>query len=123
LPEVGDRTIDQFYVAVGKKIRTVRNEAGLSQTVLARQIGFNRSSIANLEAGRQRIALHLFALIAQALDTEPATLLPDMRLLEDASPAAIDNLNRHLAGTSETTQDFVRGTVAQVTSKSHREGN
>ena len=116
MPEVDDRTIDRFYGAAGKKIRAARQEAGLSQTTLARLIGFNRSSVANLEAGRQRIALHLFFLIAQALQAEPAELLPDMQILQLASPAVIDDLNKELADRSETTQDFVLGTVAQAAS-------
>jgi transcriptional regulator with XRE-family HTH domain len=120
LPEVGDNQIDMFYIAVGKKVRTTRNDAGLSQTMLAQRIGFTRSSVANLEAGRQRIALHLFVLIAQALGTEPATLLPESTILEHAGPVAPDKLREHLAGTPETTQDFVRRAVAQVTPSSLR---
>ncbi len=123
MPEADDSRIDLFYVAVGKSIRAARTEAGVSQTTLARQIGFNRSSIANLEAGRQRIALHLFFLIAEALDIQPAALLPNMQLLEKVDSATIENLGKHLAGTSEATQDFVRGTIARVTSRPNRRGN
>jgi len=123
LLEADDSRIDLFYVAVGKNIRTARVNAGVSQMMLARQIGFNRSSIANLEAGRQRIALHLFFLIAEALDIQPADLLPNMQLLEKADSATIENLSKHLVGTSETTQDFVRGTIARVTSRPNRRGN
>jgi transcriptional regulator with XRE-family HTH domain len=122
LPEVGDTKVDLFYGAVGKKIRAARINAGLSQTVLARLIGFNRSSVANLEAGRQRIALHLFALIAEALRIDPAMLMPDIHLLDDADMSTIENLNKHLVGTSETTQNFVRGAIAQVTSTQRGEG-
>ena len=121
--EVDDSRIGLFYVAVGRKVKSVRIEAGISQTLLAQKIGFNRSSIANLEAGRQRIALHLFFLIAEALGTPPAKLLPDIQLMEEAGSIAIENLNSHLVGTSETTQDFVRGTIARVTTRPLREGN
>ncbi len=104
----------EFYVAVGKNIRAARLKSGLSQTMLAQRIGFTRASIANLEGGRQRIALHLFALIALALDVEPVELLPDTKILQISDKLGRDNLHRHLAGTSETTQDFVLRAVAQV---------
>lgn len=116
MPDVGDSKVDQFYVAIGKKIRWARNNAGMSQTTLARMIGFNRSSVANLEAGRQRIALHLFALIAEALNADPAALLPDVHLLS-VGTSTLENLNEHLVGTSEKTQDFVRETIAMAPSK------
>jgi transcriptional regulator with XRE-family HTH domain len=115
LPKANDSKIDLFYVGVGKNIRDTRLAAGVSQTALAQQIGFNRSSIANLEAGRQRIALHLFFLIAEALDTQPSNLLPNMPLLEDADSATIENLSRHLVDALDTSQDFVRGTIAKAT--------
>jgi transcriptional regulator with XRE-family HTH domain len=121
LPEVGDNRIDSFYAAVGKKVRTARSEVGLSQTALADRIGFKRASIANLEAGRQRIALHLFVLIAQALGMEPASLLPDISILDHTSLIAMEDLNEQLIGAPESTQEFVRGTVAQVSPESIRE--
>jgi ribosomal protein S8E len=46
-----------------------------------------------------------------------------MQLLEKVDSATIENLGKHLAGTSEATQDFVRGTIARVTSRPNRRGN
>lgn len=122
MPDAGDTRTDLFYAAVGQKIKTARVNAGMSQTALAKIVGFNRSSIANLEAGRQRIALHLFVLIAEALSSGPATLLPDIAILDGVAVSTIENLAEHLAGTPETTQDFVRGAIAQVRAEQRREG-
>lgn len=113
LPEVDDSKLDQFYVDMGKKIRAARDNAEMSQSKLARIIGFNRSSVANLEAGRQRVALHLFILIAEALHVEFTTLVPDVHFL-GAGTTAIGHVNEHLAGMTGKTQDFVLGTVALV---------
>jgi transcriptional regulator with XRE-family HTH domain len=115
MPEVRDTEIDGFYVAVGDKVRSARHEARLSQSMLARRIGFTRSSVANLEAGRQHITLHLFVLIAQALDVEPAKLLPKEPFADGYS---LDEIGEHLADTPGTTQDFVRGAVAQLAASS-----
>lgn len=114
MPKVSDSKVDAFYAIVGRNIRNVRIGHEVSQTRLAHLIGFNRSSVANLEAGRQRIALHLFFLIAEALDVRPDQILPDMKLLEEVSPVTIDSLDEHLIGTTSTTQDFVRGTMARM---------
>lgn len=123
MPGVSDPEIDQFYSIVGKNIKSARSEAGISQTVLAQRIGFNRSSIANLEAGRQRVALHLFFLISEAIGVSPAALLPDVGLLEVGGSATIQKLNEHLVGATETSQDFVRETIARAISNSHHEEN
>lgn len=114
MPRVSDSKIDTFYAITGRNIKNVRIAHGVSQTQLAHLIGFNRSSVANLEAGRQRIALHLFFLIAEALDAHPNEILPDVQLLEEIKPVTIDRLDEHLIGTTSTTQDFVRGTMARV---------
>jgi len=111
MPQVRDAEIDGFYAAVGNKVRSARHEARLSQSMLARRIGFTRSSVANLEAGRQHITLHLFVLIAQALDAEPVKLLPKEPFADNYS---LDEIGEHLADTPGTTQDFVRGAVAQL---------
>jgi transcriptional regulator with XRE-family HTH domain len=116
---VDDARIDHFYAVAGSHVRNARRAAGLSQSMLAHRIGFTRSSIANLEAGRQRIALHLFVVIAAALGHEPAEMLPDASLLEDAS--VMDHLQEHLAGTPATTHEFVRSAVAQVAPNTLRE--
>lgn len=108
-----DAGIDHFYSAVGSKVRSARAGRGMSQGMLAQQIGFTRSSVANLEAGRQRIALHLFVRIARALDLEPAALLPEGAFSAGGSEV-LEELDEHLADTPETTREFVRGAVAQL---------
>ncbi len=65
-----------FYSHVGGQLRTLREGAGLKQDELAAQVGLSRASIANLEAGKQAVPLHLFVAISQALGTEVSHLLP-----------------------------------------------
>lgn len=115
-----DGKTDEFYIAVGKQVRAARENQDLSQATLARRIGFTRSSVANLEAGRQRIALHLFVLIAKALCVDPATLLPNTSMLEIFDFPQNSSLEERLAGSPETTQDFVLSTVAKVAQSSNQ---
>jgi len=68
--------VDDFYPEFGRRVRLARRRAHLSQDTLGRLTGLNRTSITNIEAGRQRIPLHLLPAFAIALDVEPVELLP-----------------------------------------------
>ena len=68
--------MDDFYPEFGRRVRLARRRADLSQDTLGRLTGLNRTSITNIEAGRQRIPLHLLLDFATALDVEPLELLP-----------------------------------------------
>jgi transcriptional regulator with XRE-family HTH domain len=75
------RLVEAVYARFGRDLQRLRKQRKLSQSDLARLIDptgerLSRSSIANIETGKQRVALHLFLEIAQALKIEPAELLP-----------------------------------------------
>ena len=67
--------IDNFYSVVGGKIKEARVREKVTQTDLARLLGLTRSSIANIEAGRQRVQLHGLVQIAIALNLPVADLV------------------------------------------------
>ena len=119
MPDREDVKSRQFYRLVGAKVRSARIEAGLSQAALAEQVGLTRSSMANLEAARQRTSLYHFVLIARALGTEASRLLPDNPNLLDSRLES--SLKNELADSPETTQDFVLGAVARLSSTSKAE--
>jgi transcriptional regulator with XRE-family HTH domain len=48
----------------------------MSQEAFARAVGFSRTSITNIERGRQPISLHTLYFMADILGVEPADLLP-----------------------------------------------
>ena len=48
----------------------------LSQQDLATRIGISRTSIVNIEAGRQHSPLHVVVQIAEVLSTDVASLIP-----------------------------------------------
>src|SRR5512132_2272987 len=68
--------VDDFYPEFGRRVRLARRRAHLSQVTLGRLTGLNRTSITNIEAGRQRIPLHLLLAFATPLDGEPVASLP-----------------------------------------------
>lgn len=74
---------------VGHRIKVAREDAGLTQEQVAHQVGMARSSIANLEAGRQDMNISRLALVAAAVNLNLADLirpedLPGLRPLPAA---------------------------------------
>jgi transcriptional regulator with XRE-family HTH domain len=67
---------EDVYVGIGAMIRTRRRGLDLSQGELAQTLGLSRSTLANIESGRQRILVHQMLALAAALETTVAELLP-----------------------------------------------
>jgi transcriptional regulator with XRE-family HTH domain len=79
-PEILQATLsfqrDQFYREVGARIRGVRESKRLTQESVAASIGFSRTSLTNIEKGRQKLLLHTLTEIASALSVSANDLLP-----------------------------------------------
>jgi transcriptional regulator with XRE-family HTH domain len=114
VPDSTDTESLHFYRLVGDKVRSARIAAGLSQALLAELVGLTRSSVANLEAARQRTSLYHFVLIARALKTDVSDLLPDEPNPRVANSAS--DLQDKLADLPESAQEFIRGAVARLQS-------
>lgn len=69
--------MDPFYAAFGHLVRDARKKSGLTQEELGRLIGLTRTSVANIEAGRQKALLDTVYRIAGAVGASPSDLLPD----------------------------------------------
>jgi DNA-binding XRE family transcriptional regulator len=67
----------EFYAAVGQRIAKARI-GQLTQEALAKKATLTRTSIVNIEKGRQQILLHTLVDIAQALKMPVAELIPDI---------------------------------------------
>jgi transcriptional regulator with XRE-family HTH domain len=75
--------IDALYQLVGMKIRNAREEAGISQTKLAKALGMSRASVVNIEAGRQRAPLHILWQVAEKLGIELVSFIPQQSEYEE----------------------------------------
>ena len=98
--------VESFYRGFGERVRRARGER-FSQAELARQIGMSRGSIANIEAGHQRVPLHVLTVLARELSVEPASLLP----VGDTDPNDVvpaDRLRRLLPEDQTALQKVVR---------------
>lgn len=67
--------IQPVYKLFGAKIEHLRTTLGLTQAELAKKVGLTRTSIVNLEAGRQRILLHDVERFSGAFGISPKALL------------------------------------------------
>lgn len=83
--------MNPLYAEFGGLVKAARRSAGLTQAELASAIGLTRTSVANLEAGRQRAFLETAYRIAGAVNCAPCELLPDPSALtaESVLPAAV----------------------------------
>jgi DNA-binding XRE family transcriptional regulator len=72
-----------FYAAVGRQIAKVRS-GRLTQEALAMKAALTRTSIINIEKGRQQILLHTVVDISRALQVPITDLIPNTDDLEIA---------------------------------------
>jgi transcriptional regulator with XRE-family HTH domain len=102
-----DAAVDDFYEQFGQRVRSARLDQGLNQEALGHRVGLERSSISNVEKGRQRVQLHMLLEFSTALGVSPAQLLPD-------STAVSDPLRK----VPEDTRPFVRDVLSRARAQS-----
>ena len=74
---------DTFYQQLGENIRKYRNDRKLSQDALAKLVGLTRTSLTNIEKGRQHPPLHTFCEIVEQLKVDIHKLLPTTQNMEE----------------------------------------
>jgi transcriptional regulator with XRE-family HTH domain len=111
--------VSGFYEEVGRRIRAARKRVSprMTQQGLANLAALTRTSITNVEKGRQKVLLHTLADIATALQVEPGSLLPTLeaapeRKLEDA-----------LKNRPRSEKDWVQSTVNAARKGGRRSGS
>lgn len=74
-----------FLVAFGRRLARNRVAAGLTQVEVAARWGKARGSVANIEGGRQPVALHEVPSLAKAVGCRVRDLLPP-RWFQETKP-------------------------------------
>ena len=69
------KPIEACHIALGARVRLIREAIGLTQEDLAVRVKLKRASIASIEIGRQRFLLDTVEDFARALGTTPKHLL------------------------------------------------
>lgn len=71
-------TPNDFYTKLGDSIRRRREELRLTQAELGESLGLSRTSVTNIERGRQRLLIDQFQGLCRALGVSMETLLVDI---------------------------------------------
>jgi transcriptional regulator with XRE-family HTH domain len=89
------RKPEAIYVIFGRRLRELREKNRLPQEELAAFSGLTRSSIANIENGKQRVMLHQLIKFAEALRVDLDALVP-VKLQESGMQEAKQDYLDHL---------------------------
>lgn len=73
---MNEATEKSLFLAIGNNIKTSRNNARLNQAHLAAMVGLSRTSLVNIEQGKQHPSVFMLWRIADALNIELKELLP-----------------------------------------------
>jgi len=66
----------RLYQIIGTRLKQRRSELGITQAHLAAAAGVLRTSVTNIESGRQKPPLSLLYKLCEALDAEVAAIVP-----------------------------------------------
>ncbi len=80
----------ELYRVVGKQLRERREKLKLSQSKIADDVGLLRTSITNIESGRQKPPLHVLYSICLALKIEVVDVLPKTSDVELRKVVAVE---------------------------------
>jgi transcriptional regulator with XRE-family HTH domain len=97
--------VEEVYFRFGAALARVRREKGLTQAELATRVGVARSSVVQLERGKQRVQLHTLVDLAGALGVTSADLLPD-------APPTTSEIERQVEGLPGPAREWVMRVVA-----------
>jgi transcriptional regulator with XRE-family HTH domain len=85
---------DPFYKHIGTTLRRGRESLGLTQGELAQLVGLSRTSLTNIELGRQRILVDQLAELANALHIPFSSLIPERssEVVSEEEPELLESL-------------------------------
>jgi transcriptional regulator with XRE-family HTH domain len=83
-----------YYKDLGEKLKRARDAVHLTQARAAEAIGLNRTSITNIEKGRQPVQVHLLAEFANLYQTDIENLIVESApaVKEEATKSILDEL-------------------------------
>jgi len=105
----------KLYEAVGRRVREARKAAKLTQEDLASRVSLTRTSVTNIEKGRQKLLLHTLFELASAMKT------PVNRLIPESEPAERVQIERELnSGLSKAERDWIISEVSKPSKQANK---
>jgi DNA-binding XRE family transcriptional regulator len=96
-----------LYQRLGHQLRQTREAAELTQAKLAENVGVLRTSITNIEAGRQKAPLHLIYEICAVLQVDIHDILPSLHDLRDSQNSTIEMIGGRLESVSPKSAEVI----------------
>jgi len=106
--------MEQLYREFGRLLRQRRKEADLTQEDVAGRVGLARTSITNIERGKQNVSLHMVYELASAIGKRPHELLPDPSILLEQNSELEKKLGTVML--AEDGKDWIRRVVSRTIS-------
>ena len=111
-----EHELTSLYEKLGFRIKDLREEAHIKQSVFAEILGLSRASIINIEKGRQRPSLHLLLQMSRALNVQMTYIIePLQNDISVVSEQDIANLKRWKKAIKYSTGDNIE-TAKKLTS-------
>ncbi len=96
-----------LYHLIGENVKRQRVKVDITQAQLADAVGVLRTSIANIEAGRQKLPLHLLYKLCIVLGVEVVDILPRNMAISQPTTTSI-NIDGVAKEVSPKTAEFLR---------------
>lgn len=74
---------DQLYSFIGEQLKNHRETQDRKQQDVADAIGLERTSITNIERGKQKLPIHVLFNICEVLGVSPTEVLPRMEAVTE----------------------------------------
>lgn len=81
---------EKLYQIIGQHLVQRRKQLDMTQDVLAEKVGVLRTSIANIEAGRQKAPLGLLFRLCTSLGIELSSILPSNKEVADNNMVSLE---------------------------------
>ena len=118
---LSEPTLRRLCADFGARVKAARKEAKLSPKELGGLVGLSRSSIANLESGRQRVPIHVVWRLADALGVPVAQLLPEPTNAPSVSRPTMSRVLKQEprladvpAGSKRRVKEFIETKLAEI---------
>lgn len=101
-----------LYSTIGKRLKLIRSTSAgrnLTQDRLAQEVGLERTSITNIEAGNQRIPVHVLFELCKALGVGLSEVLPSIEDVSNELDVQVVNVGSDSYTVSAQIAGLVRG--------------
>ena len=105
----------KLYELIGARLKERRVERGKTQAWLAEHVGMLRTSITNIEKGRQKSPLHVIYALCVALEVDPLEILPTLAEVRRLDDQDVIISAEHMARLPPKTASFLRGVMDDST--------